>query len=230
MTKIQAFKEPKNKAKIDMARQVVDRLVNCRQEATKNILEVGMCLNLVYVQKLWKYLDCEHWKEFLGSIEMPYSSARDAMGLYSFFVEEHQLPIEELATLGRRKLQILLPYLKKHPNEISQVGEFEGLLHYATEWSVSDTINEVRQLEGKEPMSPRDSNQLEGELVCVNHPNRKAVKHHFPLRRRRLTKEELKYKWLPVCPECHNETEHREKDWLWENKVNIFDYFYEGKK
>lgn len=92
--------------------------------------------------------------------------------------------------------------------------------------SPSSTSPESGREGGKTPSrlpSPKEYVQVVKTAKCVAHGDRDAEAHHFP-----TTRGAGAVDWhvIPLCRECHSAAHQSGKDWLWDNRRQVFGWFY----
>jgi hypothetical protein len=196
-------------------------------------------------QGYWKLLGYDSFEIFLADPDLAFkrSTAYNLIRHTELYENELGIPEELLVSIGSRRLQIIAPVVKDDPAE---------WLNKAQALSKSDLMVEVhdaqvlagklKQRAGAEegldvsrvssflpPMSllPRhtpstwiDMVKKGGCCVCGNTPVDVA---HFPRTKGAGGKD---HHVIPLCRFCHTEQHNGGKDWLWENRVAIFGWFY----
>lgn len=217
----------------EKAHELAKRIKECRKEVAMRFLELGKLFKEVRDEELYKELDCESFTEFIADPEISFSRST----VYSFIeiYEKYTLRLkvsqEYLLDIGHGKLRIINPVVEENPDE--WLGKARAL-------SRSDLISEVREHQGIKPsfslpitlegypyapdLASHDS-YLEWvrKSPCIICERKEAFPHHFP-RTKGAGAEE--WKVIPLCVPCHSEAHQNPKEWLWGNRIQIFDYFY----
>lgn len=220
----------KNQKEIERAGYLLAGILVSKHEVSKHLLLLGGYFKEMRDKKLYVHTGWSSptWGAFLGEAGISSSAANNFIRIFEFYSLKHKIDPEFLASIGHRKLIEVMPAIKKEPDKV------EDWLHKAHTNSTSDLINEVRALQGRDPMkslqktSDLDMRSYEKYVkshACVLHPYRPMEHgHHFP-RTKGAGAED--WKKIPLCSQCHFRAHHAPLDWLLENKDELFDYFYE---
>ena len=196
----------------------------------RNILNIAKLLKENRDNKYYQDVGFDTWYSYLGDLNLAESTVRSWIHVYEMFELELAFPRDKLQAVGISKLNIISPVAYDDP--IYWVDQAENN-------SKGDLINEVREYQGKEPMpylrrgeTPTVGGVFTKEEYVAHVDNTEyciicgkfgTEKHHFPKTKGAGGKD---YHVLPLCRWCHTEFHNNGKDFLWENRQHIFNYFY----
>lgn len=198
-----------------------------KAEVAKNFLELGRLFKLVKEKKYYKLLEHDTFESFLGSPEISFqrSTVYNLIHIYELYVEKLNISTEFLAMIGHGKLQVIASVVQKDP---------EDWIYKAKELSKSDLISEVKASRGVPDEIPQPKiNAVPGldftsyldfakAQPCLACGAVEVDPAHFPKTRGAGAPDD----WvIPLCRKCHRLQEDGGKDWLWENRANIFGFF-----
>ena len=126
---------------------MLERLSNINLAILKGILERGMYLAKIKVDKVYQGYDgwVHTWGEFLDSIGIPKETARQDMEIYKEFASYVQANPKLAETLTYERLVRLLPVVKSNPDIKPTVVEM------AATASRFDFDNNIKELKGQTP-------------------------------------------------------------------------------
>jgi len=191
--------------KVKIAFSLYTGVLTLRDKLEENILLLGFFLKTIRDNKLYEYLNCDSFTEFLGSpeISIKRSTAYSFIKIYELYSQKLNINPETIKKIGHGKLKIIEPVVERDPKR---------WIESAVSLSRSDLIQLVREELGKPELPPAEeevsnmldipSNYLEyvENHGCIFHPNRKADKAHFPKTRGAGAPKD----WvIPLCRECH---------------------------
>ena len=212
-----------------------------RAHVVTNFIELGRLFKVNHEKEYYKVLGHETFDEFLGDPELGFgrTAVKFFIKVYERYIQSLDIPKERLLRCSWTKLQIVEPFVKTIGAE--DKSKVEEWLYKAETLSCSDLKLEVNEALGRPDtpastrISPPDapgSTILGGaawyrgvvkKSPCLLHPERKSQGHHFPRTKGAGADD---WKMIPLCPECHREAHDGGTKWLWENRVKIFDWFY----
>lgn len=217
----------------EKAHALYQEIIQRRNETAYNILRIGELLTKIKDEKLYKFLGCDTFKEFYAAPEIGFAESTVYMftRLYDLYILKLKKPPEMIAGIPIGKLQVINPIVDAYPNEA------DDWLHKAIHLSKKDLIDEVRERQNKPPMEIKKKEVSDAKLIdfrgymefvkahpCAIHPTRPSDAHHFP---RTKGAGETDWHRLPLCRECHTAYHIAPSEFLWEFKVEIFNYFYD---
>lgn len=210
-----------------------EELVFHRKEVQYNFLHLARLLKLNRDKSYYKLLGYDSFEEFLADPELAFrkSTAYMLIGHFELYVEKLHRQNEELADVGSRRLTIIRPVVELDP---------DTWMANAKAMSKSDLSNEVRQAQGLPEVIPPRQEQPKSVAPCRFYTPESYIKYvksepccvcekspvdpaHFPRTKGAGADE---WKVLPLCRVCHSQQHDGGKDWLWGNRVKLFDYFY----
>lgn len=229
--------------------ETVDKTADAAHENRRQILEIKRIMGTVdfHLARLlkenrdlgfFKLLGYDSFNEFLAEPELAFRRAKayNLIRQYELFVQKLGIDEDRLSKIGTRKLTMIMPVVE---------GEPEKWLGAAEALSRSDLTDEVRDAQGLEVMTRKYQNEekigtsfspwLSGEsylkyvksapcCACgVDGPGDGVDAAHFP-RTKGAGAED--WKVMPLCRCCHREQHDGGSQWLWENRVKVFDWFY----
>jgi len=176
-----------------------------RQKLEENILLLGFYLKTIRDKKLYRYLDCSSFSEFLGQPEISIrrSTAYSFIRIYELYSQRLNINPETIKQIGHGKLQIIEPVVERNP---------DYWINKALVLSRADLRREVNEELGKpEPEIKRAEPEVDMDIPnnyldyvknhgCIFHPERRVDRAHFPKTRAAGAPND----WvIPLCRECH---------------------------
>jgi hypothetical protein len=238
--------KPKSELAV-VAHDIYESIIQIKSSIALNILELGRLLNEVHDKELYRALDHETFEEFLADPHLGFkrSSAYDYIRLYKVYVVGAGCAAEQLKDVEWTKLLTAARVVEKLEDK-KDVDEWIGKTR---ELSRSDLNTEVWEYLGVEPpkMARISSPDAPGATIsgqgtlsrgvsayidyvgkapCIFHASRKSDPHHFPRTQGRGSKQDDAWKIIPLCRECHQQSQEGGKDWLWTYRYQIFNFFY----
>jgi len=217
----------------ELASKFYTEIKENRAESRKRNFVMGSILKRIKDEKLYRFLDCDTFEEFLAlpDLGIRRSTAFLYMKIYDFFIEKHPWNLEQLYRVDISKLQMILPIVEEFPNEIPY------WIDYCETLSKTDLKKIIAEKRGEEYVEPKIKKQKEeielGKryidyvrghscVVCAAPPPSDPA--HFPRTRgANATDDES----LPLCRKCHSRSHAVGFDtFLIQNKYLIFQYFY----
>ena len=220
----------------------LQEIIYHRREVSYGFLNLARLLKENRDKGYFKLLGYETFEAMLADpqLALKRSTAYMLMGHYQLYIEELKRSEDELAEIGSRRLSIIKPVVKRDP---------DTWLSYAREMSKSDLQDEVRDAQGLPPVTRADGGERSAEcntaapcglsdfrglspvgyitLVkqspCCVCGTKEVDGAHFP-RTKGAGAED--WKVIPLCRRCHTEQHNGGMEWVWENRVRIFDWFY----
>lgn len=208
-------------------------IIQRRNETAYNILRIGELLLKIKDEKLYEFLGYDTFKSFYCAPEIGFAESTVYMftRLYELYIIKLGKPPEMISGIPIGKLQVINPVVDQYPDEADE------WLHKATHLSKKDLIDEVRERQNKPPMEIKKKEVSDAKLIdfktylrfvkahpCVIHPTRPSDPHHFP---RTKGAGEIDWHRLPLCRECHTAYHLAPSEFLWQFRVEIFNYFYD---
>jgi len=221
------------KRKADRAFVIFQQVKQLKSNVVDSILEIGKCLCEIEDDKLYKFLGFETLEETIASPEISFSraSAYNYMRLHRIYVQRLDIGRERLIEITQGKLLAISSVVEQDP---------ETWLVKARELSRSDLRSEVGEYLGKVPPPSRETPDpstclpvgqfkdytefVKAQPCAICNRKDTVVGHHFP-RTKGASADE--WKVIPLCVWCHSTSHVMPSAWLWENRIKIFDYFYD---
>lgn len=197
-----------------------------------SFVQAGRLLCELKQDKMYKYMGFKSMNEFLADPEygMSKSTAYLYMAIYEFFVLKHGLSDNDIMDIDVIRLRAMLPVLKGG-------GDINEWLNKARVLGKGDYFTEVDEALGKTaadilPAQPDEDEEtvvdstyvqiVRGSSCCVC-DMRPVDAHHFPRTRGAAALEEHV---VPLCRACHIAYHNAPKDFFWQNKDKMIDWFY----
>lgn len=218
------------------AHQNYSKISELRGVTANYMLEIGRLFKENRDKKYYELLGHETFNSFLADPTI--SFGRSTVYLYIRIYETYILKLKQspefLSDIGIHRLQIIQPVVDKDTTNCTE------WLYKARELSLSDLRTEAWEAQGKvmpqEAKGTSEFNTKHLELPpvyikyvelhpCIFHPDRKSEGHHFP--RTKGAEGKDTWKKIPLCRECHAEYHCNAKEFLWQNRVKIFNFFYD---
>jgi len=177
------------------------QIVEAKNAETSRAFLLGHLFKQIRDEKLYKHLDseCDNFEQFCADPKVGYarSTIYSYIKMWEKYIEELYLSMDTLRHITYKRLQMILPYVAKNPDE---------WLARAEHWSTKDFINAIRKEKGREPMKEVvKKKDLSGGYIeyakaygCIHHRNRKPEMAHFP-----KTDKMGGVHVLPLCHSCH---------------------------
>lgn len=120
-----------------------ERVVELKNNLTKDFLELGKALWDIYRLKYYLNLDYPSFGSYLASPEISFSqsSAYSLIDIYKTFLVQFKVAEAKLLPIGRRKLEMILPLVNDE--------NYDDWLSKATALSTTDLGHEVKESQGK---------------------------------------------------------------------------------
>lgn len=120
-------------------------IIDIKKNITYNFLELGKNLYYLKINKFFKVLDYNTFNSYLSSpeVSLSLSTAYALMDIYDTFLVKLKIAQSRLLSLGRGKLEKLLPIIDKN--------NADNWLNKAENLSITDLILELKE-EKKEPI------------------------------------------------------------------------------
>ena len=230
MTEKKNIKENKQ---AELAWRVEREVIDIKEVSTANILGLGQRFKRIRDDKLYVLLGEDSFTDWLAKPELGYSRTT-AYNYIDIFEEFGGIDAARLNLVGHKRLAALLPIVKNLSAE-----EKSTWLDMAEHLSWKDYINDIRKAQGK-PEMPKLGQEVHAVRrgIMTSEDYLKEVKtsecliprcglpsdaHHFP-----RTKGAGAVGWhvIPLCREHHGLYHYNPKDFLWDNRHAIFDWFY----
>ena len=206
-------------------------------------IQLGKALLTIKREKLYKAMGHPSYTSFLADpdVAIPRPTAYLYTSLVEFYLEHLKVEEDDIIEVDITRLRDLIPILRTGDETASMVDVW---ISKAASLSRKDFINEMREFQGRDPMPELDSPEPEGEggmggegLIIAASPYLTIVKaspccacwktpvdaHHFPKTRGAGGSDQ---RVIPLCRECHIKFHSHPKEFFWENKNNIMEWFY----
>lgn len=220
------------------AHELRDKIIQLKKDVALNSFALGYLLKRIRDEKLYRSLDHDTFNEFLGDpdIGMGRSTAYFFIELHERYVERLNVPPEKLAAIGTKRLQLINPVVSTLLDKPAEAGEWldkaEHLSFSDLKLEVDEALDRPKSLPGARggvfdggaaiPLGGKYLDYCKAHN-CVLHPAATADLHHFP-RTRGAGAED--WKVIPLCRKCHSEYHQHPKEWMWANRIKVFDFFY----
>jgi len=223
--------------KVEKAQEIIQKIIELRNDTALNVLKLGALLKVVRDEELYLLSDHETFAAFLADPLIGFKRATVYywIHMYEFYVIENQINPADIAKLPMSNLQVVLPMIKEHPEELQEwMAKAESL-------GRKDLIDEVRERRHLPPLEIKVSDTTVDEPLmkyddylafvkahpCILHPTKKIGYggHHFPRTKGHGGKEH-DWKRIPLCPECHSLYHSDPVDFTLTYLNQIMDYFY----
>lgn len=108
---------------------IFKKLVTARKLQDVVFLSIGKLLKIVRDRKLYKFLDFEHFEQFLASEELSFSREKAYMyiRIYEFYSEFLQIKEEAMRDFSIVRLSLMMPILKKLDSKEEQLDKIEEM-------------------------------------------------------------------------------------------------------
>jgi len=215
----------------DLAFSLFKQLVEAKRILGANFLLIGAILTKIKEEKLYRYFDCDTFREFLAMPELGFAwqTSMLFMHVFDLYIRRLKCDQERIANIPISNLQVIAPVVEH---------DVEGWLSLAENASRSDLINACREYRGLDPMKPKRNVESERILLvsfdeykefvsanpCCVCGAQKADVHHFP---RTVGAGAEDFKVIPLCRKCHTEYHNDPHKFLIDNEERIFNYFYD---
>jgi len=209
---------------VSLAHSNREEIISTQKEAGRSVFILAGLYKECRDRSYYKLLGWETFDEYLADpqIAAKRSTVYNLIHQYELYVQKLKIPTERLIEIGTRRLQLIAPLVESNPEE---------WLGKAKELSRSDLATEVGKVRGTGRTRPIEINldkcktwkeyvKAHACAACGDEPSDPA---HFPRTKGAGTDE---YKVIPLCRKCHTEQHSEGKDWLWDNRVNLFDFWY----
>ena len=224
--------------KAAQAHHLKEEIIRIKNSMGKGYFLLGELLKKIRDERLYRLLDCNTMTEFIAQPELAFSrsSVYDYIKLYEIFIEKLNMP--EIADIPYSQLRRILPVVESDPEEwISkartlsradlalEVGDAKDTREGA-EWEKRPDLRPPLKLNASRSVSKIFLNLIKQIDICpVCGKQEDLTLHHFPRTKARLDKKD-EWKCIPICLECHETAQVQQKEWLYTNRIRIFDFFY----
>ena len=107
--------------KVSAARELYDDMMKYREIKSACHWYEGNFLSLLKENNLYKFVfgdsGSSDWKDFLSEVGISYTGAQQKMNMYQFYIEKHEIPMEELEGVNTNNLILVLPKIKDKTKE-----------------------------------------------------------------------------------------------------------------
>jgi hypothetical protein len=202
-------------------------LIRLNDVGTISSIERGKALLEIHDKKLWEALDAESFEDLLARPELgcKRATAYADMRLVKKFGDD------DLAGIAVSRLNMIASIVTDENKK--------EWLEKALSYSWKDFINEVRKEKGKGEMPHHKSPDILVQVgifspkayikwvkfhsCLIPNCGKKSTSHHFP---RTKGAGADSWKVIPLCEYHHAEAQEGGSKWLWENRMWLFDWFY----
>lgn len=203
-------------------------------------IQLGKALLTIKREKLYKAMGHPSYTSFLADpdVAIPRPTAYLYTLLVEFYLEHLKVEEDDIIEIDITRLRDLIPILRTGDETASMVDIW---ISKAASLSRKDFINEMREFHGRDPMpelDPAEPMEEGGEAIIIaDTPYLQIVKaspccacwktpvdaHHFPKTTGAGGGDQ---RVIPLCRECHIKFHSHPKEFFWENKNNIMEWFY----
>jgi hypothetical protein len=217
----------------DLAFVFYKQIKESKLASGQHFLMMGMALERIRDDKLYVYLDCKSFEEFLGlpELSMGRSTAFLYISIYDTFINKHQMKTDVISAIDLSKLQMILPVVHAFPEEAELwVTNAEVMSRTDLKKDVCDRMGKVYEevkikKEKEDERFMADYNSYVRGHACVACDNHDGVDpHHFP---RTKGAGATDFEVMPLCRECHIGSHQDPHEFLIESEHKIFKYFYD---
>lgn len=152
------------------AQAAYDTVQELGQSQVKAAILMGKVLKDIRDRKLWAYMGDGGFSTFQSFLSNPeinikISTAYSYMDIYSYYVEQKQMPVSEVAKIPFHRLQEMLSYLKK----LNDPEKEEELIEQVKTLSPSDFNKELVDKKIVEPRYVRVFRHEDCGKACVEY-------------------------------------------------------------
>lgn len=240
----------------EQADYLFKEIVRLKTDIGKKYFQFGKLFKKIRDDKLYKNLGYGTMNEFVADPDIAFSrtTVYDYIHMHETYVEKLELDPEEIAGITYSKLRKILSVVEDNPQGwidtarvlsqsdlTEEVREFKGeprgenALSTSPDLPISREILDLTPLEallailksntGKD-IDPTEIYALwasQCKICPICGKSEGLTPHHFPRTRGAGTE---KWKFIPLCLECHSEAQVNHKEWSYTYRVKIQDYFY----
>lgn len=202
-----------------------------RNIGSYSFIQLGKALLKIRREKMYKLLGYTTFASFLADpdVAIPRQTAYLYMLVVSFYLDGEKVPEEDIVEIELTRLRDLIPIIRNGGDPAEWISKAYSL-------SKKDLIDEMRAYWGKEPLQEQGAIPEDEEVVVVSNyvdavkaapccvcDARPVDFHHFPKTKGAGADSQ---RGIPLCRGCHIQMHSHPKEFLWENRVKIFDWFY----
>jgi len=220
------------KARAAETREMARELRKFKYMMNHSYVHAGRLLCEIKKDKRYKDMDFRSMTEFLADPEygMSKATAYLYMAIYEYFIVKRGLGDEDIMDIDLVRMRAILPIVKGGADlnewitkaRVLGKGDFWAEVSEATGKRATDILPAMPDEDEETVIDNTYVQIVKGSSCCVC-DRRPVDAHHFPSTRGAGALEE---RVIPLCRGCHISYHNAPKDFFWQNKNKIIDWFY----